>query len=241
MFFKLFTRDEIVFWIQKNLKVILGFFLVLTLSAVAFLTWHWWSYNQEYKAQVSLYKLQKALKLVAKEDDSKKPFNFLQGGEPEKELIFTEEIQKKTKDYEETVKQHQNFQTSVMFAIDLADFYYRYGQKEKAIELLSLFADSSKKHTLYHLAVFQLASYYMNENKCEKALPLYSDLFANKEAVAFHLESRLQKAICLEAMGRYKSALEEYEKINLEKSEEYIGKLAQDYKRMLILKKKLEE
>ena len=143
--------------------------------------------------------------------------------------------------YEQAVRKNKKFQSAVAGAIDLADFYYRYGKKDQAKELLSLFASPLKKRSLYHLVVFQLAGYYMNEKNCKEALPLFSQLISNKKAKAFHLESRLQKAVCLEADGNYQLALEEYEQINIENSKDYIGRLANDYKKLLILKEKLKK
>ena len=240
MFFELLTREQITLWIGKNLKVILSAFSVLTLMAIGALTWNWWKKEQEYKAQVSLYTLKMSLKALTKEEDESS-FSFLMKEESDKELVLTKEMEQRALFYEQAVKQNQSFQTAVSFAIDLADFYYRYGQKEKAKKLLSLFSLPLKSHSLYHLAVFQLANYYMDEEDCEKALSLLSQLISNKKASAFHLESRLQRALCLESLNRSKSALEEYERINIENSKNYIGRLAQDYKKLLILKEKLKK
>ena len=241
MFFKALTREQLILWIGKNLKVILSALAVSVLIVVSFLTWSWWKKEQEYKAQAVLYTFKMSLKALIKEDGGQNPFSFLTKEEAKKELVMTKNMEQRASLYEQAVKQNQSFQTTVAFAIDLADFYYRYGQKEKAKNLLSLFAFPSKSHSLYHLAVFQLASYYMSEKGCEKALSLFSQLISNEKASAFHLEISLQRALCLESVNRYKEALEEYEKINIENSENYIGRLAQDYKKLLILKEKLKK
>ena len=241
MFLKSFTREQLILWLGKNLKVILSVCVVTAVIAISVLTWNWLQKKREYKAQADLYTLKMSLKALTKEDDNKNPLSFFKKESAEKELVLTEDIEQKALFYEQSIKQNQSFQTAVSFAIDLSDFYYRYGRKEKAKELLSLFALPLKKHSVYHLAVFQLASYYMNEKDCEKAFLLFSQLISNKKASAFHLESRLQRALCLEALNRSKEALEEYEKINIENSENYIGRLAQDYKKLLILKKKLKK
>ena len=123
----------------------------------------------------------------------------------------------------------------------MADFYYRYGEREKAKELLSLFAFPKKVSSLYHLASFQLAAYYMDEKECKNALVLLSDLSLNKKAATFHLESDLQQALCLESMNRYEQALHKYEKILNKDPGGYTGRLAQDYKKLLILNKNLKK
>ena len=240
MSFKAITREKIVSWQLENLKAILSFISILIFIAVAILTWNWQKKQQEYKAQVALYKFKLSLKDLTKEDEDNKNFNFLKK-EEDKKLVLTQDMEKLASSYEQVIKEQKKFQTAVASAIDLADFYYRYGKKEQAKKLLSLFAFPLKKHSLYHLAVFQLVSYYMNEKDCEKALPLLSKLISNKKAKAFYMESRLQKALCLEAEGKSKLALEEYEKLNIENSDNYLGRLAKDYKSLLILKEKLKK
>ena len=239
MFFKSLTREQIVLWMGKNLKWLSGILAVLVLIGVSGLIWSWLIKEREYKAQAALYKAQRPLKALAKEESGKSPVSFLM--KEDKELVLTKDMEQKANLYEQAVKQNQKLQTTVSFAIDLADFYYRYGQKEKAKELLSLFALPLEQSSVYHLAVFQLANYYMGGKDCAKALSLFSQLLSNKKANAFHLESRLQKALCMESLGRYKEALEEYEKINIENPENYMGRLAQDYKQLLILKRKLKK
>ena len=241
MFLKSFTREQLVLWIGTNFKLILSVFAVMVLIATSALIWNWQKKEQEYKVQASLYKLKMSLKALTKEDDSKNSFSFLKQESAKKELVLTEGMKQRASLYEQSIKKNQKFQTTVSFAVDLADFYYRYNQKEQAKELLSLFALPLERRSVYHLAVFQLAGYYMNERECGKALPLFSQLISNETALAFHLESRLQRALCLEFMNRSKEALEEYEKINIENSEDYIGRLAQDYKKLLILKEKLKK
>ena len=241
MFFKGFiTREQLILWIGNNLKVILSVFVMSVLIVASFLTWSWWTKEQEHKVQAVLYGFKMSLKALTKEDD-RNSFSFLAKEETKEELVMTEDMKQRAVLYESAVTQNQKFQVAVAFAIDLADFYYRYNQKEKAKNLLSLFAFPLKSHSLYHLAVFQLAGYYMNEKSCEQALSLFSQLISNEKASAFHLESRLQRALCLESVNRSKEALEEYEKINIENPKDYIGRLAQDYKKLLILKEKLKK
>ena len=236
-----FNIGNLISWLDKNKKTVVIFFSVLALFGLIFLTNNWWKQEQEYKNQVFLYKFKASLKNFRKEDDSKKPFDLLSKEEPEDKLILTEDMKKKASAYEQAVRQNQKFQTTAAFAVDLADFYYRYGKKDQAKDLLSLFALPLKKDSVYHLAVFQLTGYYMNEKDCKQALPLLSQLISNESAAAFHLEGRLQKTICLEFENRHKEALEEYEKISIEKPDSYMGRLAKDYKRLLILKEKLKK
>ena len=81
----------------------------------------------------------------------------------------------------------------------------------------------------------------MDEKECEKALALLEALSLNEKASSFHLESDLQQALCLEHLNRYEQALEKYENILSKDSEGYIGRLAQDYKKILVLNRNLKK
>ena len=236
MFFKSITREDFVSWLIKKWKTLLTAFAILVLVAVAVLIWNWQVKQKEYKVQADLYKLKMSLKDLITEDENPIDINLI--NKDQENLVLTENMKAKANSYEQLLRQNQNIQPSALFAIDLSDFYYRYGEKQKAKELLSLFSLALKKHSVYHLASFQLASYYMNDKEYEKAFDLFSKLISNKKASSFHLESRLQKALCLEAMNQSEKALQEYEKIYFENSKDYIGRLAQDYKKLLILKGK---
>ena len=232
------TSERIALWLRTHLKKILAIFFLSVLTGFAFIGWKEWKEREEKKIQNSLYELQKALKqLVDKAEgkqDEKQP-DFLPDLDQQKNLVLTEEMKEKASLYEEGLKQNLKSRVSAVSAIDLADFYYRYGETEKAKELLHLFALPEESSSIYHLASFQLAAYYMNEEKCEEALTLLEGLSSNKKASYLHLEISLQQALCLEHLGRYEQALHKYEDILNKDPEGYTGRLAEDYKKTLVL------
>ncbi len=236
--FKNINPEQIAFWLKKHLKKILFVFSLMTLLALAFIGWSEWRKKEETKIQNSLYEYQEALNKLREriEVDKKNTLDFLIESD-EKKFVPTEEMKKKADLYERAITQHQSYQASAVFAIDLADFYYEYGEIEKAKELLLLFAFPKKASNIYHLASFQLASYYMDEKDCEKALALLEALSLNEKAEYMHLESHLQQALCLEHLKHYEQALRKYEDILNKDPEGYTGRLARDYKKILILNK----
>lgn len=244
MFFRRRVKPEqVVSWVQRNFRNILFVLSFLSLTALAFIGWSWREERQERKIQDSLYGLQHSLKKLLKEDDqgAKNLTNILESLKEKAPPPFTSEMKDKAFLYEQAIRQNQSRPVSVIFAIDLADFYYQRGEREKARELLSLFAFPTKPSHSYHLASFQLASYYMSDKKCEKALPLLSAIQKNEKAGYFHLESQLQQALCLEYLSRYEQALNKYEDIINKDPEGYTGRLARDYKKLLVLKRNLKE
>ena len=226
------TSEQIALWIRIHFKKILIIFSSFVLLGIAFIGWVEWQKKQERTIQDSLYKFQQALNTLEKKKIKKT--------EQKKTFVMTEELESKALLYERAIKKYPKSKIAVVSAIDLADFYYRHSEIKRAIDLLSAFAYPERASSTYHLLSFQLAGYYMDEEKCEKALTLLKKLNLNKKAVAFHLESDLRQALCLEHLNRYGQALSKYEIISNQDSEGYIGRLARDYKRLLMLKQNLK-
>jgi len=234
MFFKgSVTSEQIALWIRRHFKSILFAFSFSVLTAVAFIGWSQWVKNQEKQIQESLYQLQKSLHALVESSEKTT--------EKKKTPVFDQEMKDQAHSYEQAIMQHQKSRTAVIFAVDLADFYFQRGEVKKAKQLLSLFAFPSKSSSIYHLASFQLSSYYMDTKECEKALEILSQLNLNKEAAPFHLESDLQQALCLEHLNLYDQACYKYESVVNRDPEGYTVRLAQDYKKLLILKKNLKK
>ena len=241
-----FTSDQITFWIKKHFRKIVFLLFSLLFLGLAAIAWVSWVNKKEKQVLDLLYEAQKSLNSLVKEEDKgaqEEMLDLLKETEEEQNLSLTEEMRQKAQMYEKAVKENRSRKIAVAFAIDLADFYYKYKEPKKSIELLSLFAFPEKNSTLYHLASFQLASYYMDfdeEEGCEKALSIFSALRSNKKASSFHLESDLQQALCFEHLNRHEEALHKYESVLKEDPDGYSGRLARDYKKLLILNKNLQ-
>lgn len=231
---------QIIAWLQSHFKLLAVAVFLCVLAGLGYIFFNKWNESQEEKAKDSLVLFQKSLKDLEKslEEEDSNLFDFPQ---EEEELVLTDEMKTKAGAYKKALEENKKYKISLYFAIDLADFYYRYGETKTAIQLLSQFTSPLAKETLSQLASFQLASYYMNEKKCEPALDLFDKLLSNKSAKGFFKESQLQKGICLEKLNRYREALKEYDSLAVQNPGSYIGRQAKDYKRLLILKQKLNK
>lgn len=236
------TSEQISLWIGQNFRGLIVAFSSFALIALAFVGWGQWIKKEEIKIQNSLYGFQQSLnKLTGEPKEKENPLDFLDKPKKKEKLVFNQEMKDKARLYDEAIRKNQKSRVAVSFAVDLANFYYQRDEKQKAKELLSFFALPNKSLDSYQLASFQLAGYYMDDRECEKAMPILSDLIKNKNAGFLHLEAELQSAICLEHLKRYNQALNKYESIINKEPEDYIGRLAQDYKRLLILKRRLKK
>lgn len=244
MFFKNFSSEAFVIWLSRELNRILWLMAFISFTIVAFLIWNQYQNTENKKLENALYVQQAALKQlieksepVQKEPDKENPFQDIPDQKPK---IFSKPMKEQASSYARLIKAHPGRVSAASFAGDLADFYWQREERAEAIDLLLPFAQAKKSLNIYHLLSFQLASYYMDEKKCEAAIPLLSALITNEKARFLHLESRLQKAICLEHLKRREAALHEYESI-IHQDSGYLGRVAQDYKRLLILKNQLKE
>ena len=229
--------NQIIMFLQKRMKILLVLFACIILVFLSFFFVSKWKQNQEIQVKDRLRWFQESLKNLEKEPETKD--NAFGIPEEVGDLVLTEEMKIQAKAYKQAIQDNQQAQISSYFAIDLADFYYRYGEKETAVQLLSHFSLPQSKQTLSQMASFQLASYFMNDKNCDKALDLFEKLLLNKSAEGFYNEARLQKAICLEHLDRSQAALKEYDKIIIENPKTAISRQAKDYKKLLILKQKL--
>ena len=233
------NMDQVISWIYRNFKVLLAVSILVVVVSLLFITFNILKKDREKTAKNTLISFQKSLNSLIEEPKTKPNAFALPLQEEEKELILTDQMKTQAQAYKQAIENHRKFKITVYFAIDLADFYYRYGQKELAADLLSDFSSPLAKNTLNQLASFQLASYYMNEKECDKSLTIFEELISNQSAKAFHLESRLQKGICLEHLNRYKEALAEYKSLSIENTDSYLSRQAKDYEKLLILKQKM--
>ena len=230
------SMEKIVYWIRKHLKKILSCIIFFILLGLSFIAWSEWREEQNRKLQDSLYELQTSLNKVIETQKEKK-----NKSKTAQTFVFSEEIKNQLDFYEQTIRQNHKSIIAATFAMDLADLYYRHKEEKKAKEFLSLFVSSKSSSSLYHLLSFQLAAYYMDGKECNKALTLLKSLSKNKKALSFHLESNLQQALCLEHLGFYEQALHKYEQVINQDPKGYTGRLAKDYKALLILDKKLKK
>ena len=238
------TSNQIAFWMRVRIKTILLALFFIVLMACAFIGWNRWKEEQENRIQDSLYAFQKSLHVLVGDPErqsKEKNLNLLTNSGKHKPPVFNQEMKDKARSYEEAIRENQKSRISAVYAVDLADFYYQRAESKKAKELLALFAFPEKSSSIYHLASFQLVNYYMDDKECSKALELLSVLVLNKNAVPFHLEGNLQEALCLEHLNRYEQALHKYEAVINKDPEGYTGRLAQDYKKLLILNRNIKK
>ncbi len=244
---KKITIQSINSWIYQNFKfllIVVGICLFCLIAGGVFLEWQ---SSHIKKVYGELYKIQRKLQVAGEKANGKNYrkqnkdiSSFLNKAKDKKSFVYSEDMKSLSQKYEEILKNYKGQKVGAVFAIDLADFFYLNGEKERALSLLSLFTFPKKKSSIYHLVSFQLANYYMDEKNCEKALAIWKPLRTNKTAVSFHKNAHLQSALCHEQMKNYAEAKKLYTKIIKNSFNELDKKKFQEYIYLLTLKQKLE-
>ena len=255
VFEKYLDSARIALWLKNNFYILLSFLALAVLIGLAEIGRRELTHKKESRIQGQLYEQKRAFKLLkakaeAKEktEETKKgkaavppPSTNILGEPPPPAFKWTEALREQASLYEKVIRTHHKNKISLPFAIDLADIYHQSGEIEKAKELLMLFAFPDRASSLYHLASFQLSAYYADAKECEKALPLLIALGSNLKASAFHLDAGVREGLCLEDLNRPQEAKDRYEKLSLQDPNGYVGRLAKDYKKILILSEKLDQ
>ena len=237
-------KEKISLFLEMNLKFIFllaGILLFIGLGTVIFIQHK----NKKIKeAGKILYEHKKALLLAGKKVNGKEygensflPQSLIQ----KKDTIYSDEMKKLAAKFEQAIKNYEKMKISVYFALELADFYLKAGEKEKARSILKPFATQNQFSTAYQLARLQLASLYMDEDLCEKALPLLKQSINKRKTGVFDTEIYFKKGVCYEETNQEEQAKEAYQKVIKNNPDSLSASKAKDYLLTMKLKKLLKK
>ena len=158
-----------------------------------------------------------------------------------KETVYSDEMKQAASRFEQVLRQHKKAKISVYFVMDLADFYFKSDQKEKAHSLLELFFEKKRFATVYQLLRLQLASFYMDEKLCEKALEVLKGAVREKRPGVFDTEVYFKRGICYEETNQKEKAKQSYQKVIDREPESPAATRAKDYILTMRLKEGFKE
>ena len=237
--------QRIITWIQNQFRFIVILCITSLVLGIGYLSWFKWSQYQETKIYSKLYVFKKSLTQSIMEANEQE--NFREKDENIYKIlkkdfsqpVYSQKMNQISLAYEEKIKTFINKKITGLFVIDLADYYYKKGDVQKAQNLLSSFIVGKKPTGFIQLAYLQLISYYMNKTSCSKALPLLDKITEAKTAKPFHAEAWMQKGICYEEQKEWGKAEEMYKQSIKQASSPFYKKMAADYLRALQFNKKI--
>ena len=235
------NKDKISGFFEKNLKLFLQLLgLALLGGAGAAVFFHFQS-KKERDINEILYErksqLERAGKKTNGEDYNSKELSYWVLSQ-NKETVYSEEMKQAAARFEKALRQYRKAKISVYFVMDLADFYFKSGQREKARSLLELFSERKRFSTVYQLLHLQLASFYMEDKLCEKALEVLKEAVRQKRAGIFDTEVYFKRGLCYEELNQKEKARLAYQKV-IDKAPDSPSALrAKDYILTMRLKEK---
>ena len=226
-------KEKISLFLEINLKFIFLLTGIFLLSGGGLLIFVQYKNKKEKEAVSTLYNHKRDLILAGKKINGKdygEKNQFLpQILSQKKDTVYSDEMKQSASKFEQALKSHPQMKISVYFAIDLADFYFKSGEKERARSLLEPFAKQKNSFTVYQLSRLQLAAFYMDEKLCKKALSLLEGTVNEKKQGVFDMEIYIKKGICYEETNQREKAKEAYRKAIAKDPESFSASKAKDY------------
>ena len=238
------NKEKISSFFERNLKICFQLFgLALFLGAGAAVFFHFQS-KKEREINEILYEHQSQLEQAGKKangenynsNDLTSSFLF-----QKKETVYSDEMKQAASRFEQSLRQHRKAKISVYFVMDLADFYFKSGQREKARSLLELFSERKYFSTVYQLLRLQLASFYMEDKFCEKALEVLKGAVREKRPGVFDTEVYFKRGFCYEELNQKENAKQSYQKVIDREPESPEAVRAKDYILTMRLKEGFKE
>ena len=243
--------QQAALWIQDHLKgVVFGLGAVCVFGFCVFALFQWRE-SREKRVYNEIYVHRSALERAHKKANGenhirgrKNIADFFQRKKPSP-FVYSEEMKAGAVAYEKALRANQHSPAGAVGAVDLADFYYLAGEKEKALSLLSLFSAPSsgffrrkRDGSVGALVRLQLAGFYMNEKNCEKALPLLFAVTETKKAEPFHPPAWLNIGLCHERLKDTARVEEAYGNIISKYPESASARTAEIYLRLFKISQK---
>ena len=238
-------NQRIITWIQKQFKSTVLFCIAALVLGIGYLSLFKWNQHQEAKIYSELYVFKKSLTQSIMEANKGENFREKDRNiyrifkKNSSKPVYSQKMNQVSLTYEEKIKTVINKKITGLFVTDLADYFYKKGDIQKAQDLLSSFVAGKKPTGFIQLAYLQLIAYYMNQSACSKVLPLLDKITDAKKAKPFHSEAWMQKGICYEEQKEWKKAEEMYKQSLEQSSNPFYKKLASDYLRALQFNKKI--
>ncbi len=128
---------------------------------------------------------------------------------------------------------HKSTSSAISAAVLLADHYSSKDNEEKALSVLEKNAVGSPKSFVDALYLYRKSISLERLGKCDTAITVLDKLISAKHAIYLQADARLQKALCLEQVGKVEEAKVEYENVSKNFADTEAGKNAKKYLRLL--------
>jgi predicted negative regulator of RcsB-dependent stress response len=217
--------DMAIHWIEKHWRSVGTFLLFCAILGAGYVGYNIKSANDENKANANLYQI----RLESEKFD--KTFNKESGA------AFDSHFSTVIKSYNDFFANFRKTKIESAGHLQLADFYLKYEQNEKAEEILNKAVNALKKTDFYYGFVsMKLSQVLINNQKYSEAIKVLENVSGLPEHSHIHAESLLRVGQCYEKLQDLEKAKQYFERVNRDFSNTESAKNAKLYLRYLALK-----
>tara|TARA_B100001248_G_scaffold262269_1_gene257109 strand:- start:4441 stop:5115 length:675 start_codon:yes stop_codon:yes gene_type:complete len=194
-------------------ELIIGFALIVV-TVLAFQGYHWLEKRQEIKANEAYYFLKARNQIT---DNT--------------ENLSKKEVQDSIRQF---IKDHASRSVAKSAALDLAKYYESIDNFKAAYETLSLVQVKKISSIMDGLYKYRLAVSMQKNQDCQQAISVFDEIINSRKQADLIAPSMLQKALCLENIGKKDEAMAAYENLISTYGDTDTGKKAEKY--LILLK-----
>lgn len=189
-------------------ELIVGLCLILIIG-LGFTGYSWMQKKKEIQASTAYFHI------LAKWDLLEK-----------KEALKKEDAQKELKTF---IAAYSKSTSAKEAAILLANFLEQNEKEKEALEVLEMIKTKKADSMTDALYLYRLALGHERNNACDQAIQVLDRILSTKDLKILKPQSLLQKALCLEKVGRKDEARAEYKKLSSSYGDTEQGKKAEKY------------
>ena len=144
------------------------------------------------------------------------------------QVLKDEDYKKLQVGYEEVIQSHLGTRGAVLAALQLAHLHINQGDSKAALHSMQQVESTLiLENVIDAVASMSLASLYADDQKCEKAVEIWSKVIKSPQLSFLHGDALLKQGLCFEQMQDMDMAYQNYQKLEMDYIESPQGQMAQ--------------
>ena len=205
---------------------------VLLLAGGFFPLKQYYKEKTELEAQSQLYLSTAKWEALKKSSLPQPPLNTdeppLPTPEPKNQVLKDEDYKQLQTSYEEVIREHLGTRGAVLAGLQLAHLHVNQGNSDAALHALQQVESTLNAEGMIDaVALMSLASLYVDNQECIKAIEIWSKVIQSPELSFFHGDALLKQGFCFEQIQDMGMAYQNYQKLEMDYIESPQGQMAQ--------------
>ena len=233
------TSDHIFNFVERHAKTAAGLFVAAIVIALGYVTYGYVSASREQSAAEAIYKVEAELQ-KAQADHSEKPAAGLKKTPPEppKPADYAKDYAPSVEKIKAQIQAHSGTKAAMVAALNLSYFLGEQKQVAPSLDVLQAVTFKPAEGDLLNgFWLMHRGVAFLENNQPDPAIVAYQGVLKAAGLKIFHAEALLKLGIAFQTKGDGAKARESFEKVAREFPESEASSTAQQYLRLLDLKK----